>query len=127
MDSPIPKALRRLRVLVVDDSLDQVRSLAYLVKDCGHDVDYAVKGTVALELAQRSKPDVIIMNIFLPDTSGFELVKQIRRNPELKHIYVLAITGHHVERSEAAINGFDGLLTKPVRFADIESALAKIR
>ena len=127
MGQAIPKALRRLHVLVVDDNIDQVRTLAYLVKDCGHDVDYAINGIVALDLAQRTKPDVILLDIFLPDASGFELVRQIRRNPELKDAYVIAITGHHVERSEAALNGFDQLLTKPINFHDVQAALAKVR
>jgi CheY-like chemotaxis protein len=122
----LPKAPRRLRVLVVDDNLDQVRTLAFLVKDAGHHVDYAINGIVALELAQRAKPDAILLDIFLPDTSGFELLRQIRRDPELRKTHVIAITGLSLERDDAVLNGFNELLRKPIRFADVEAALAKI-
>src|SRR5579859_5222206 len=114
---------RKLRVLVVDDNIDQVHALAFLVKDSGHHVDYAINGIVALEMAQRTKPDVLLLDVFLPDTTGFEIVRQLRRNPELKSMHVIGITGSHVERSEALANGFDQLLTKPVDFGKIEAAL----
>src|SRR5437660_814178 len=125
---PVPKEKqRRLHVLVVDDNIDQVRSLAYLVKDAGHHADYAINGYAALELAQRVKPDVVLLDVFLPDTTGFLVVRQLRRNPELKSVHVIGITGHQVDRSEALANGFDQLLTKPVRFAEIEEALTRIK
>jgi len=118
---------RRLRVLVVDDNLDQVHALAYLVKDAGHHADYAINGIVALEIAQRTKPDVVLLDIFLPGVTGFEVVRQLRLNPELRNVHVIGMTGHHVERSEALAKGFDQLLTKPVDFAQIEAALARLK
>jgi len=118
---------RKLRVLVVDDNIDQVRALAWLVRDCGHHTDYAINGIVALELAQRTKPDVLLLDVFLPDTTGFELVRQLRLNPELKNLYVIGITGQHVERSEALAGGFDQLLTKPVEFRHVEAALLAVK
>src|SRR5436853_7837763 len=81
------------KVLVVDDNLDQVRSLALLLRGRGHVVDYAINGTVALQLAQRFKPDVVLLDLGLPDTHGAELARQIRGNPELRKTRILAITG----------------------------------
>ena len=112
---------------MVDDNLDQVHALSYLVKDAGHHADYAINGIVALEIAQRTKPDVVLLDIFLPGTTGFEVVRQLRRNPELRNVHVIGITGQHVEQSEALANGFDQLLTKPVEFAQIEAALTRLK
>jgi CheY-like chemotaxis protein len=125
--APIEETHRKLRILVVDDNIDQVRALAWLVKDCGHHADYAINGIVALELAQRTKPDVLLLDVFLPDTTGFELVRQLRLNPEMKDVHVIGITGQHVERSEALANGFDQLLMKPVEFRHVEAALSRVK
>ncbi|HZQ75013.1 MAG TPA: response regulator [Burkholderiales bacterium] len=117
---------RPLRVLVVDDNIDHVRTMAYLVRDSGHHVDYAINGIVALELAQRTRPDVVILDVFLPDTNGFELARELRKNPQLKQAYVVGITGRDVERAVAMQNGFDELLHKPVHFRLIDELLSRI-
>ncbi len=117
---------RPLRVLVVDDNIDHVRTMAYLVRDSGHHVDYAINGIVALELAQRTRPDVVILDVFLPDTNGFELARELRKNPQLKEAYVVGVTGRDVERAVAMQNGFDELLHKPVHFRLIDELLSRI-
>ncbi len=108
------KAHRRLRVLVVDDNIDQVHTMAYLLKDLGHHVDFAINGIVALDLAQRTRPEVVILDVRLPDASGLELARQLRRNPELRTARIIGITGTPVKREEALAAGFDELLQKPL-------------
>src|SRR5204862_2592810 len=83
----------RRKVLVVDDNLDHVHSIAMLLRSRGHQVDYAINGIVALHLAQRFKPQVVLLDLGLPDTHGAELARQLRRDPELKKIRIVAITG----------------------------------
>jgi CheY-like chemotaxis protein len=116
---------RRLRVLVIDDNIDHVRTIAFLVRNAGHEVDFAINGIVGLELAQRMRPDVVLLDIGLPDTSGFHLAGQIRKNPELKNAYVVGVTGLTVNREEALARGFDELLVKPLDFETIEGMLAR--
>jgi CheY-like chemotaxis protein len=123
---PQSDAKRKLRVLVVDDNIDQVRTLAYLVRDTGHHVDYAINGFVALELLERMKPDVLVLDVVLPDATGFEIVRHLRRNPELKGTYVIGVTGQQIDRADALSRGFDQLLNKPVHFRDLELALAQV-
>ena len=125
MAVPVEKPQRRLRVLVVDDNIDQVRTMAFLVKDNGHHVDYAINGIVALDMAQRTKPDVVILDIGLPDTSGFYVAKQIRQSAG-QNTRIIGITGMDINRQEAIAKGFDELLAKPVSFAEIEAALARV-
>src|SRR5438477_7858012 len=115
----------RLRVLVVDDSLDQVHTMAYLVKDMGHDVSYAINAIVALEAAQRYQPDVILLDIGLPDSSGLVLARQLRRDPELRETYIVGVTGLDVARDEALAAGLDELLAKPVEPGVVQDLLAQ--
>src|SRR4051812_36681360 len=114
------------RVLIVDDSLDQVRSMALLVKTMGHNADYAINGTVGLHLAQRFEPHVVILDIQLPDTSGFEVVRQLRLHPTLKKALVIGVSGRgDIDRDAAVAGGFDEFLTKPLDTARLEKLLGK--
>lgn len=102
------------RILLVEDNLDQVHTLALLLKEMGHSVDYAINGYVALDVARRFKPDCVICDLGLPGMTGFEIITQIRADPELKDVRAIALTGYpqYGERAEAA--GFDCVLEKPL-------------
>ena len=115
---------RVLRVLVVDDNLDQVHTLAYLINSCGHHVDYAINATVALDLTHRLKPEVILLDLALPDASGIHMGRKIRRIPGLEGVYLIAVTGTGISRENVLAAGFDEFIRKPVQFATIEALLA---
>ena len=121
--APKPEAQKNLRILVVDDNLDQVHTMAYLLKDMGHQVDYAINGTVALDLAKRVRPHVVLLDIRLPDVSGLVLARQLRRMPEAKLAFIIGITGYDVDETEAARAGFDEVLRKPVELRRLESLI----
>jgi CheY-like chemotaxis protein len=108
------KQQKQLRILVVDDNIDQVHTMAYLLKDRGHHVDYAINGIVALDLVQRTKPEVVLLDIKLPDTTGLELARQFRLNPDLKNTRIIGITATPLKREEAIAAGFDELHKKPL-------------
>jgi DNA-binding response OmpR family regulator len=124
------EAAAQLRVLVVDDNVDQVHGLRYLLEDMGHVVAYAINGVVALERALEFLPDVILLDIGLPDVSGLNLARQLRRLPALKAAYILGITGLSIPSSEALAAGFDEVFTKPldpsVLEARLEARLARL-
>jgi CheY-like chemotaxis protein len=107
---------RAHRILVVEDNLDQVHSLAFMLKEMGHSVDYAINGYVALEAAKRFRPDYVLLDLGLPGMTGFEICSQLRRDPELQALKIIAISGYHQpEYQERAKNvGFDGYYVKPV-------------
>jgi DNA-binding response OmpR family regulator len=115
---------KALRVLVVDDNLDQVHTLAYLLKDRGHHVDFAINGIVALDMAQRIRPNVILLDTGLPDTSGITVARNLRGMPGFEQVFIVAITGRIFTRSEAMEAGFDELLKKPLDIATLDSLLA---
>jgi signal transduction histidine kinase/CheY-like chemotaxis protein len=104
-----------LRVLVVDDNLDSVATLALLLKECGHDVRTAYDGPAALEAALDYRPNVVLLDIGLPGLDGFEVAKRLRQQPALQNTVLVAMTGYgaqsDLQRSFEA--GFDHHLVKP--------------
>jgi len=113
--SPGQEKVRR-RVLIVEDNLDTVHTLARLVQEMGHIADYAINGYAAMELARRFKPDFILLDLGLPGMDGFDVCRRLKKEPGLEHSRFIAITGYAQEeyrtRSKAA--GFDLHLTKPL-------------
>jgi CheY-like chemotaxis protein len=114
---------KRRRVLIVEDNVDDVHSLAYLLKDDGHEVDIASSGIVGLDLAKEVGPEVILLDIGLPDISGLTLARLLRASPRLKHAHIIAITGRDLCRDEAKAAGFDHVLSKPVDYRALERLL----
>src|SRR5262245_33924794 len=80
------------RILIVDDSLDHVRSLAVLFDAMGHHVDYAINGTVAVDLARRLAPEIVFLDLLLPDGHGASVCQEIRRRLELKYTRIFGVT-----------------------------------
>ena len=115
-----------LRVLVVDDNVDTVTTLAMLVTESGHDVRTAYDGTTVLEAALDYRPNVVLLDIGLPGLNGFEVARQLRQQPALQSTVLVAMTGYGAEsdlqRSFAA--GFDHHLVKPGDFGKLLQILA---
>lgn len=117
------------RVLVVDDSVDAAESLAMLLAFEGHEVYKAHDGAEAVRVAERVRPDVVLMDIGLPILNGYEACRRIRDQAWGASIVMVAITGwgqeEDRERSNAA--GFDVHLVKPVDHEKLLHLLASAR
>lgn len=109
-------AAARLRVLVVDDNRDGADSLAALLSLVGHEAHVAHDGANALEQAVALRPDVVLLDIGLPDIDGHEVCRRLRAMPWAATIRIVALTGrrHGDEGSGYEEAGFDACLTKPV-------------
>ena len=117
--APQPDALpatATLRVLVVDDYADVAESLALLLQIQGHDVETADCGLKAIEKARSFRPQVVLLDIGLPDISGYEVAKRLRELPETRQAFLIAISGYggpeYVEQAKSS--GFDEHLLKPL-------------
>ncbi len=117
----------RLRVLVVDDNADQVRSLSTLLTLLGHDVDVAADGPTALEAVERIRPDVALIDIGLPGMSGNEVARSIRERPELAGVFLVAQTGwgQESDREQSEQAGFAEHIVKPVTMEELQRILAR--
>ncbi len=116
------------RVLVIDDNVDVAESLAMLLTFSGHEARMAHDGRSALEAALEFRPDLVLLDIGLPGLSGFEVAKQIRREPTLAPIVLVAMTGYGLEtdRQRSRDAGFDHHLVKPADYAEVEKILESI-
>lgn len=119
-----PEAAKR-RVLVVEDNLDAVHSMAMLIKTMGHEVRFAINGFAALELAREFRPDVILLDIGLPDLQGCEIARQLKWEPGLEGTRMLAISGRSDQelRRQALEAGCEELLVKPLDPSVLEKIL----
>jgi two-component system, chemotaxis family, CheB/CheR fusion protein len=124
--SPQPPARRR-RVLVVDDNPDSTNSLAALVTLLGHDVDTAADGVEACEVAERVRPDVVLLDLGMPRLDGFAAAERIRATPWGARALLVAQTGwgREADRRRTAEAGFDHHLTKPIDPAALRRILAE--
>jgi PAS domain S-box-containing protein len=114
-----------LRVLVVDDNEDAAESLGVLLELEGHVAHIAHDGVQALALARSTEPDVVFLDIGLPDMTGYEVARQMRALPTLRHTLLVALTGWGTkeDRARSQASGFDRHLTKPAELAAVEQLL----
>lgn len=124
IESPgIVQAEHALRVLVVDDNRDAAESLAMVLRLSGHHAETAFSGTEALQVAPDFDPDLVLLDIGLPEMDGHEVARRLRRL--LPHgVRLVAITGYGTpeDRRRSSESGFDEHLVKPV----LPEALAQV-
>jgi len=117
---------RSRRVLVVEDSDDLRESLVLLLEIEGHQLSAAPDGASALALAREARPEVLLVDIGLPDIDGYELCRRLRDDPALSAARIVAVTGFtsaaDTDRARAA--GYDEVLPKPVSLEELQRALA---
>ena len=106
----------RRRILIADDNRDAAESLAMLLELAGHEVRVAHLGRAALALAQVFRPDTALLDIGMPDLSGYEVAQALRREAWSANILLIALTGwgQDSDRLRAIDAGFDHHLIKPV-------------
>lgn len=124
-----PSGPSALCIFVIDDDRDTVDSFAALLRLQGHAVHSACDGERALEQIESIHPDLVFLDLSLPDMDGFEIAKRIRREPRLSETKIIAVTGHtdskHRQRAQYA--GIDGYLLKPATLEEITRAIDDVR
>ena len=107
------------RILVVDDSQDAATALARLLGLNGYQVDTAFDGQSALSKAQTLLPDAVILDLNLPDISGFEVLQQLRPKPALAQTCFIALSGEQAATAANQPVQFDHHLLKPASLTDL--------
>ena len=117
-----------LRVLIVDDNEDAATALELLLEEAGHLVKAAHTGPAGLAAALEFLPDVMLLDIGLPELDGFEVAKRIRQQAALHDVVLVAMTGYgrENERQRSQEAGFDHHLVKPADFGTLEQILAAV-
>jgi CheY-like chemotaxis protein len=127
----VPADLRsagRSLVLIVDDNEDSGSSLALLLELCGHEAHAATDGIEGLALAERLRPDLVLLDIGLPGLNGYEVCRRMREEPWGKDLIIAALTGWGKEedRNRSREAGFSAHLVKPIELAALLRLLADI-
>jgi PAS domain S-box-containing protein len=120
-----PQTFVKWTILVVDDSRDGADSLGFLLKAAGHEVLIAYDGRTALRVAEERRPEVVLLDIGMPEVSGYDVARAIRREAWGRNMRLIALTGwgqaEHRRRSIEV--GFDDHLVKPVELEMLENLL----
>ncbi|RYD94079.1 MAG: response regulator transcription factor, partial [Sphingobacteriales bacterium] len=105
------------RVLVVDDDPDIVELLQYNLEKEGYDVRTAPDGRKALDTARSFAPELVLLDIMMPQLDGIETGRQLRNLPDLRQTFILYLTARSEEYSEVAAFeiGADDYITKPIK------------
>jgi CheY-like chemotaxis protein len=116
----------RRRVLVVDDNRDAADSLGMLLRRIGTDVTVVHDGAAALRALDACRPDVVLLDLGMPEMDGYSVARRIRERPEHRDVVLIALTGwgQEEDRRRTRIAGFDHHLTKPADLGALQALLA---
>jgi len=124
--SEVPTKRERAVVLVVEDDHVLREFLCFALADEFEVVD-AVTGEEAVEIARRSAPDVVVLDVMLPGASGLDVVRQMRADPTLKDVPVLVMTAFsEIEPAEAEAAGASDFLAKPFDVRELTEAVKEL-
>jgi two-component system, OmpR family, alkaline phosphatase synthesis response regulator PhoP len=116
------------RVLIVDDDLDILELLKYNLEKEGYEVQTAINGIIAVEMAKKFIPELILMDIMMPQQDGVETCRQMREIPELANAHITFLTARAEEYSEVAAFGVgaDDYIIKPIKPRALMSRISSL-
>lgn len=103
------------KILIVDDEPNIVLSLEFLMKQAGFEVRTVGDGQAALDAIEAEPPDLVLLDVMLPNKTGFEVCQEIRANPDWQSVRVIMLTarGREIDREKGQALGADDYITKP--------------
>ncbi len=103
-------------ILIVDDSPTEQAGISKMLQKYGHICSFAYTGETGISFAQKSLPDVILMDVVMPETNGYQATRKISRHPETAHIPIIMVStkGQVTDRYWGLRQGATDYLTKPV-------------
>ncbi|MES2814333.1 MAG: response regulator [Pseudomonadota bacterium] len=119
---------RKPRILVVEDEDNIAVALDYLMTREGYDHDRVASGADALPRIRSTHPDLVLLDVMLPEVSGYEICEGIRTDPSLADVKVLMMTarGSTIERRKGLALGADGFISKPFELKDLRDEVRRL-
>ncbi|MGZ8183949.1 MAG: response regulator [Methylobacter sp.] len=134
MESLNPQELNRetaqgLRVLLIDDNPDVADSLAVWFEMLGHQVEIASNGTQGVSAMQTFAPEIILLDIGLPDMDGYQVARKLREQPGTQRAWIIALSGYDQKKNSlrAESAGFDHYLMKPPNLTQLQDLITKFQ
>ncbi|NIO11462.1 MAG: response regulator [Deltaproteobacteria bacterium] len=127
MRNPTKQLNSKKKILIVEDNLDLTYILLRLVENAGYDSILAVNGKEAVEIADHQLPDLILMDIMMPEMNGFEATRLIRENPNTRCIPIIAVTAMSSakDREECLKSGCSDYMSKPFTPSQLAATIEK--
>ncbi len=119
---------RRHRVLVVEDEDNIAIALDYLMTREGYDHDRIANGADALARIRATHPDLVLLDVMLPEVSGYEICQGVRLDPTLSDVKILMMTarGSAIERRKGLALGADGFISKPFELKELREEVRRL-
>ncbi len=116
------------KVLIAEDEKNIVESLSFILKREGYEVSAIFDGGQVIDAVTANPPDIVILDVMLPQTNGFEILKQLRGTPQIAGLPVIVITakGQAQDRATAANLGADVFMSKPFSNKDIVAEVKRL-
>jgi CheY-like chemotaxis protein len=114
-------------IMVVDDNNDTLYTIGEILKDFGYETIFASNGVECLAILNTKIPDIILLDIMMPQMDGFQTIKRIKGEPKYSSIPIIALTAYAMLDNKGIIerNGFNDLITKPVNTVELEAKIKK--
>ncbi len=115
------------RILIVDDSPSQLMGIRRIVEKLGHEALTAEDGAAGVEVAKREIPDLILMDVVMPNLNGFQATRTITREPTTKHIPIILVTtkDQDTDRVWGMRQGAKAYMTKPFSETELADTITK--
>jgi two-component system, cell cycle response regulator DivK len=115
------------RILVVEDNQDNMTLLSDVLNSLDYEVLRAADGEQGIRIATEQRPDLILMDLSLPRIDGWTATRQIKANPDLKHIRIIALTAHAMvgDRERALEAGCDDYISKPINLRELAGKVSR--
>ena len=116
------------RILIVDDSPSQLLGLQRMVEKLGHESLTAEDGASGVELARQVLPDLVLMDVVMPNLNGFQATRMLSRDPDTRHIPVVMVTtkDQDTDRIWGLRQGAKAYLTKPFGEAELAEVIGRV-
>ncbi len=113
------------RILIIDDSPTQLVSMKRIVEKLGHEAITAEDGTSGVDAASTQRPDLILMDVVMPNLNGFQATRAIAKNPNTEHIPIILVTTKDQETDKVwgMRQGAKGYITKPFTDTQLTEAI----
>lgn len=117
-----------MKILVIEDQQDQLKLARHVLKYASHDVSGAEAAEEAFIAIKVNRPELILLDLYLPGIDGLALARKLRADPDTRGIHIVAVTSHPEQypRAEALAAGCDGYLLKPINTRELSSQLTAI-
>ena len=113
------------RILVVDDLVDNLLLLQAILESEGYEVELASSGTSALAIIEASLPDLVLLDIMMPEMNGLEVTQRLRQNNQTQALPILLVTAYEESSVEQGLKiGANDFIRKPI---DIDELLVRIK